>query len=413
MSIAPDHGGSALRPVLWLFLFALAPGIWQLLHPEAFGFGHGFEMSAIAKRLAERGEFGNPFEPIDTGPTAVVPPLYPFYLAGLIKILRRPELIAFVATIANVFANALVAGWMPGMAAIFYGSTLPGIVAGLLWIPAARLMPQWDVGFTTAGLVLFCLMTASTLAPGGAVWLRGAAAGAIAGLLSLMNPVVVLVCVLWVAVLARARRVPLPCFARYGLALVLALALMNVPWLIRNYALFHTVVLRTNFGMTLYSSNNDCAESSLFKDGRNGCYQSTHPVASESEARLLGSMGEVEFDRRRTADAMAWIRSHPERFRELTLERIFEFWFPERVVPAWPAYAMWAITALSIPGFILMAVRKIPLTAFLAAVWLLYPLMYYVVVSSDRYRYPILWTSLLAAGFFVERAIAPRYTLSR
>ena len=60
-----------------------------------------------------------------------------------------------------------------------------------------------------------------------------------------------------------------------------------------------------------------------------------------------------------------------------------------------------------------MAVRRIPLTVFLAAVWLLYPLMYYVVVSSDRYRYPILWTSLLAAGFFVERAIAPRYTLSR
>lgn len=38
---------------------------------------------------------------------------------------------------------------------------------------------------------------------------------------------------------------------------------------------------------------------------------------------------------------------------------------------------------------------------FIVAVWLIYPTMYYVMVSSDRYRYPILWTSLLPAGYFL------------
>jgi hypothetical protein len=28
--------------------------------------------------------------------------------------------------------------------------------------------------------------------------------------------------------------------------------------------------------------------------------------------------------------------------------------------------------------------------------------MYYVVMSSPRYRYPILWLSLLPAGYFVQ-----------
>jgi hypothetical protein len=38
---------------------------------------------------------------------------------------------------------------------------------------------------------------------------------------------------------------------------------------------------------------------------------------------------------------------------------------------------------------------------FILGVWLIYPPIYYVMVSSDRYRYPILWTSLLPAGYFL------------
>ena len=85
--------------------------------------------------------------------------------------------------------------------------------------------------------------------------------------------------------------------------------------------------------MTLYASNNDCAESSLIETGRNGCYQLYHPNASVSEARLLRALGEVAYDR------------------------------------------------------------------------LSYPFVYYFVVTGVRYRYPVLWLSLLPVGYLAQRAM--------
>jgi hypothetical protein len=373
--------------------------MWQFAYPEGFGFGHGFEMSAVAKNLAEHGTFGNPFEPAVTGPTAVVPPLYPLFLAVFIKLLKRPVIIASAATVANAVVNALIAALMPRIAAVFFGDAASGIVAGVLWIFAMRLMPQWDVSYTIAGLVLFCLYSAKSMGSGRGPLRSAAWAGCIGGLLTLMNPAVVTVFLPWVLFLLILRRVPAGAAVRYLAVVVLAVGLCNVPWAVRNYRIWHAFTLRTNFGMTLYASNNSCAESSLSKVGMNGCYQSTHPVASESEIRLLRSLGEVEYDRLRTAAAVAWIRSHFGRYCQLTLHRIIEFWFPEVGYPAYPAYVIWVITVLSVPGVILMAKRREPVTWFLLAVWLIYPLMYYSVVSGDRYRYPILWTSILAAAY--------------
>jgi hypothetical protein len=179
--------------------------------------------------------------------------------------------------------------------------------------------------------------------------------------------------------------------------LVAVIGLCNLPWVIRNYTIWHEPVLRTNFGMTIYSSNNDCAQSSLFQNMANGCYQSTHPVLSEKESTLLKDLGELEYDRKRTADTFAWIRSHPNRFRQLTVSRILEFWFPDGLTET--LYAFWLSTILFVPGVIVMARRREPVTAFVLLVSLLYPMMYYIVVSCDRYRYPILWASQLPAGY--------------
>jgi hypothetical protein len=166
---------------------------------------------------------------------------------------------------------------------------------------------------------------------------------------------------------------------------------------IRNYTIWHEPVLRTNFGMTIYSSNNDCAQSSLFRNMANGCYQSTHPVLSEKESTLLKDLGELEYDRKRTADTFAWIRSHPSRFRQLTVARVVEFWFPDGLNET--LYGFWLSTIVFVPGLIVMARRREPVTALVLFVSLVYPLMYYIVVSCDRYRYPILWASQLPAGY--------------
>ncbi len=260
-----------------------------------------------------------------------------------------------------------------------------------------RLLPQWDVSYTVLGLIVFCLITAYSVERRRSIRLWAAAAGLLAGLLSLMNPATVLISIPWMAFELWSRRVSFQFASGYASLLIMTAVLCNVPWMVRNYRIWHAPVLRTNFGMTIYSSNNDCAESSLAKDSRHGCYQSTHPVASDAEIALLKELGEVQYDRRRTADTFDWIRTHPDRFRQLTLARAVEFWFPDSLGET--AYGFWLGTLLSIPGIILMAKRRELVTVFVLLVWLLYPAMYYIVVSQDRYRYPILWTSLLPAGY--------------
>ena len=64
-------------------------------------------------------------------------------------------------------------------------------------------------------------------------------------------------------------------------------------------------------------------------------------------------------------------------------------------------YVICIITALSIPGLILMAYKRNAATVSIVVILVLYPLVYYVVVSDMRYRCPILWLSLLPAGYLL------------
>jgi len=384
---APRVRTALIEPEIALFLAALVPGLYYWVNPDNFGFGHGFEMAASAKNLVAQGVYGNPFEPALTGPTAELPPLYPLFLAALIRIFHEP-LCGAAALMANILVNALIAAMMPRVSRLFFRDSLPGIYAGVLWILSMRLLPQWDTTFTVAALLLFVLCSRTVMR------------GVLAAALSLLNPVTMLICAGWLA-FTRTR-------LRDAAVIAALVAACNAPWLIRNYGIWHTLVVRTNFGTTIYSSNNDCAEPSLLATGRNGCFQKTHLVASANEIALLQQLGEVEYDRRRTHDAFEWIRSHPARFRQLTLARIAQFWFPEPEQAPLTSYAIWVITLLSIAGAYLLwgsgsevprRLKPAPQLLFLVFVWLVYPLTYYIVVACDRYRYPILWTSLLPAGF--------------
>jgi hypothetical protein len=134
----------------------------------------------------------------------------------------------------------------------------------------------------------------------------GIVAGVACGLLFLLNPSSVMVALAWIAFLIARRKVALAHTARYGGVLLASLLLIASAWALRNRYQLGAAVIRTNLGMTLYASNNDCAESSMIETEKVGCYQSRHPNASLSEARLLSSLGEVEYDRLRTADAKRW-----------------------------------------------------------------------------------------------------------
>jgi hypothetical protein len=389
---------------LVLFLVALFSGCCQMFHPGV-GFGHGNEMASVARNFAATGNYSNPFLPAITGPTAIIPPLYPLYLALLIKLFGLSPLFVIVADLANMLVNALIAALMPRLSRVFYGDEVPGVFAGVLWILSMRLLPQWDVSYTVLGLVLFFLLSAATIERTNGAWLWAGFAWLTAGLLVLANPATLLIWAPWVLFLIWSRRVPFEHAVRYGAVLVVVVALCNLPWAIRNYGIWHEPVLRTNFGMTFYGSNNDCAQSSLARNLASGCFQASIPTYSENEARILKDLGEVEYDRKKIADTLAWIRTHPDRFRQLTLARVGDFWFPDGLTKTFSLSGFWLGTIFGLPGLLVMARRREPVTKFVLLVLLVYPLMYYLVISCDRYRYPILWASHLPAGYLVAALI--------
>ncbi|HEX4285805.1 MAG TPA: hypothetical protein VHZ28_11990 [Terracidiphilus sp.] len=410
---------------LAVFIAANLVGVWsQSFAPARLG----DEMWRLADHLATQGAFADPFGALMTGPTAANPPLCPLLLAGLIKLFRFPWLVFNVTIFASILANAIVALQLPRASQTFYGSPIPGTIASFLWLAAMENIPGWDTNFTVLGLLAFCILTAQFADPARR-WPHSATInGLIAGLLFLFNPSSLLISLPWLGFLVWQAKENRRRALRYSVTIVALTSLFILGWGTRNYAELGSFVVRTNLGMTLYASNNDCAQSSMIRDLMNGCYQSHHPNSSKAEAEYLLQIGEVRYDKKRTADAEEWMRTHPEKFEELTARRLLEFWFPpaETIPPGYEFssntgipdytqrwmrqqhivdYAIWAVTGLSILGLVLMVVRRQPVVVFVLVVFALYPPMYYLVVSDVRYRYPVLWLSLLPAGYFLSELV--------
>ncbi len=402
-------GSSRLNWPALLFIAGLAAGFCQLCYyPVGIEMGPGHEMVDIARNLAKDGTFGNPFSSLPTGPTAIEPPLYPLFIALSIKLFGTHGLLPYwVMVLANIAVNAFTVAFLPRASALLFGTRVPGVISAVFSLAASRLMPAWDASFTQFGLVLLFLITALLLRKAGRFALHGAIVGAITGLLCLLNPMSVPVAVLCVAFLLIARRTGLRACTRFFALLLIMAPLVILPWIVRNYNIWGRLIVRTTLGIALYTSNNDCAEPRVTMEQLNGCYGVMYPNWNPREAQLFHSMGELAYDRQRAADAIAWMRSHPGRFWWLTWRRIVEFWLPYPTQPLYSCYAVWAATILSIPGLIWMGWKREPAAVLIVAVFLVYPLMYYIVVSDMRYRVPILWLSCLAAGYFVS-SLVPR-----
>jgi hypothetical protein len=382
-------------------LLALAGvvGLFQMA-THVVPFGKGFEMVAIAQNLAEHGTYANPFGVLATGPTAANPPLYPFLLAVAFRLLHSLDLVALAATAANIIANAITATLLPRVSILFYGDKRPGIVAAILWIFACPLLPAWDVEFTVLTILIFCLFTSATMAKSRSS-LTAVTAGLLASALFLLNPSTLFIFGPWALWLAFERRKALGQAFAYCSITFAVLLMVGSAWGFRNKQQLGAFAIRTNLGMALYVSNNDCASPSLKESEQNFCHEAHHPNTSIEEARLLISLGEIRYDRLREADAKTWMRTHPSAFRHLTLGRIRDFWFPVPWDSRFESAVIWLATALSIPGLVIMGRRHDRVLVFVLLALLIYPLMYYIIISDVRYRLPVLWLSLLPAGSFV------------
>ncbi|HWD00650.1 MAG TPA: hypothetical protein VG456_28030 [Candidatus Sulfopaludibacter sp.] len=366
-------------------------------------FGTGFETFTLARNLVDSGTFSNPFG-VNSGPSAHLAPLFPFFLAMLIRIFGNGAGFAVAISFATLAAHGLHAALLPRLSDLFFRDRRPGMWAALIatLLPVLYFFPHSEGIFCAVGLMLFCLVTDRRLSRGGS---GGALfTGLFAGLLTLLNPTCLLVCTLWVAYLLWRGRVA---FASRSTALIaLAYLVTLTPWTVRNYQEFHKLFfIRDNLGMELCASNNDVAQPTMLRNLDGGLHL-YHPITSPSEARLIQQVGEWEYNRLRMKTAVEWIRSHPARFFTLTLLRFCYFWFPdsEGVTPVHGA-GIACLTLSTLISLGLMLWRKRPIAVFVTAVLAIYPALYYLVAIDPRYRTPILWVSLLGAGYLLWSAL--------
>ena len=375
------------------------------------------ETGNIAFALSEGKGFSNLFRQ-DTGPTAWIPPVYPFLLSLIFRIFGPFTLSSFLAA---VLLNALFSG-----ASTFPLFHLAQKVAGRtvalstawLWVvlPAGIMMPFewiWDTSLSVLLAITLLWMTLRiSESAKRSLWLIYALLWAIALLTNPSLGITLPFLLFWAAVRARDV-VQLPW--RIPVRTLLLIVLCCLPWTMRNYAAFHrTIPIRSSLPFELWIGNNDIFDPHAI----NG----TQRITRFEETRLYTQLGENTYLAEKWTRAATFILHKPALFLQLTGRKIIATWIgTEHPIDDFRAANLLLVrivilcnailTLGTAIGALLLARSKNPFAFPLAIFPALFPLIYYVTHPSLRYRHPIdpilVFLTVFAATLCKKYPMAP------
>lgn len=371
------------------------------------------EWENIARNLAATGEFANPYAS-PTGPTAHSAPAYPFLLSLVFRVAGT----GVEGRLGSLILNAVLASAAYALLPLLVAAAgLPvgvGVLAGALGAIVPRvygdLLPGG--GGTQLRALTWIVMQLLTL-----YWFRGNVVsrsgwfgfGACWGGAFHVDPVLLPVFLSWTLVVARKARRESASGVVSGLLLVLTgLSLALLPWTLRNrMQLGAWMFIRSNAGLELAVSNNDAAVPVLpWELVPIPVYElrqwlSKHPNSSATERNRILAVGEAAYNRERLKETMAWIRQNPKRFVVLSLQRVRYFWFPPGEGSRYRNVVRYSMVILAGWGLLRILRRHRFAGLLFLGDWMAYPLTYYVIQVSGRYRYPMEWTILLLSCYAV------------
>jgi 4-amino-4-deoxy-L-arabinose transferase-like glycosyltransferase len=281
----------------------------------------GWEMGWVARSIFLGQGFSSPFFPT-TGPTAMVPPLFPYLLAGVFHLFGLyTAKAAFTILSINSLFSALTCIPLYFSARYALGEKA-AVMAGWGWaiypysiyFSGARV---WDYALTGL-LFTTCFYFAQRLHRQTRllVWLGF---GVVYGATALSNPSVLTMfpVFLLLAVLEMRRR-ETRWLARCAVAMV-GLIAMLVPWTIHNYRAMHVVgPVRDNFWLECWAGNNgDTFESNAVW---------AHPASNPVEMQRYEELGETRYLAEKRTLATNFIEHNPVFFAGMSLRRAFSFW---------------------------------------------------------------------------------------
>ena len=364
----------------------------------------GYESLNVAYSLAHNQGFANPFKILQSGPTAHLAPIFPFFLSILVRLFGDGSRTLYIVDWAGIAAFALQLALWPLLArrlSMGFGS---GALGAMLWLTIGyKSASVWEANYAAIVIIVLSIGMYNLLTrhcPDRHFYI----VALLWGFAILLLPVVVLPFVVfccWLLARPLATR-------RQKLAFVIISVGSLMPWTLRNYATFHHLFfIRDNLGLELGVSNNECADFSFQVNALTWCY--IHPNQDPEEARRVQELGEYNYNQQRLQEVKAWISANPERFATLTLQRIVAFWIPNSsgnpatstVAPN--VKAVWISTLLSLPGLLLLWWRD-RVAATICLVWLVFfPPIYYLVQFDLRYRTPIMWATVVPACYVFTR----------
>lgn len=381
----------------WMVVIALALrlGLIVIGHTYKFRtndahFSFGWEMGRIGRALASGQGYSNPFnEP--TGPTAWEPPLYPFVIAGVFKLLGiYSHASAIVLLALNSLFSALTCIPIFLIARRCFRETV-AIWSAWLWAvlpPVMYWCTRWVWETSLAALLVTLLFWLALTFEERRGWRPWFLFGLLWGVAALTNTSLLAFLPasgLW----AWYRRSKRGLRSAGGVALAsLVFCAVITPWLARDYRTFGKFIfIRSNFGAELRLGNGPYAD---------GTWQEyLHPTQDVLEMQRYKKLGEIAYVAERKREAMNFIRQNPGRFLWLDVKRFVYYWggvprasqlaglapFKNSVFLASTVLAFWGLGR---------GLRKRKSGAWLFF-WLIltYPFVYYIVFPHPRYRHPI------------------------
>jgi 4-amino-4-deoxy-L-arabinose transferase-like glycosyltransferase len=341
----------------------------------------GPEVVNIATSIATHQGFSSPFG-IPSGPTAWIPPVYPYLVGAILSIAGlRSNLAAFTILTMQAIFSALICWPIYG---IGKKSLDEKTAAWAAWawalFPYAALIPVlfiWETTLSALLLTILCYLCIDLPARG---FQQQMAIGALWGLAALTNPALLSLFPFFVLLPFLRQpswRTSLRAVATVGLLLTLVVA----PWLLRNWHTLRTVVpIRSNFGEELWQGNH--------AGGTGRIAAGLGPAENKWERERYRQVGEIAYVAQRKTESLTFISHDPRKFWAFVFFRSRYWWFAEG--ESGSVYLLYrSLTLLSIPGLVLAwRTRKIG-PRMLATAIVVYPLVYYATDVYVRYRHPI------------------------
>jgi 4-amino-4-deoxy-L-arabinose transferase-like glycosyltransferase len=343
-----------------------------------------------------------------TGPTALRPPAYPFFLAGIYWAFGFSHDTARVIEAFLGVGSVVLLGYL--------ATKIGGRTSGLLAMAVAAIyLPLAVASVSLVTEAIFIPLTLGSLAASLAFvghrqvrWL--VLAGVLLGLASLTRSNGILLILPMLVIIGWRNR-------RAAMALVAALIVVLTPWTVRNEIVLHGFQpFSTETGLALAAGFND---KSLAHPGRFNYPGTTKTYARFFTARHDGipiaPVNELQLDKELRGPALRFVADHPSIVPKTVYENARHFamttYDAEQPGYNWHARAMFfVLLAAVLLAAILRRIRRVPLWLWLTLLVQLFPLL--DASGQVRFRAPIDLVLILLAGAAVAVPSADRQTPS-